>query len=50
MNHVETLSSSLRLGSEAKELFDEERERERERSEGEREITDLAQRATDEKH
>ena len=48
MNHVETLSS-LRLGSEAKELFDEE-ERERERSEGEREITDLAQRATDEKH
>ena len=25
MNHVETLSSSLRLGSEAKELFDEER-------------------------
>ena len=47
MNHVETLSS-LRLGSEAKELFDEERERER--SEGEREITDLAQRATDEKH
>ena len=49
MNHVRILFS-LRLGSEAMELFDEKRERERERS-ARLETTPLAEhRATREKH